>query len=67
MRSPGDTYQPDLGEHEGHVVTVVAVSVPGERQYGDEIEFIDETWVECQCGARWGFVEETEGEDGWPD
>lgn len=57
MRTAGATYTPDIGDHAGHTVTVVAVNVPGERMYGDEIAFVDETWVECECGARWGYVD----------
>lgn len=69
MRAAGDTYVPDLGEHAGHVVTVVATDMPAER-FGRVDPRLAETWVECSCGASWGYVED-DGEpidgDGWPE
>lgn len=69
MRSPGETYVPDVGEHEGHTVTVVGNEMPSERL--NKIVGHFDTWVQCECGAAWGYVDADYDEaakdgDGWP-
>lgn len=76
MRKPGDTFPGGVdGPHEGHTITVIATDVPGAREYGiptHTVRFVDEVWVECSCGERWGYVDPDADEaakdgDGWPE
>ena len=61
------TYVPDVGDHAGHVCTVVATGMPSER-FGRVSPDVTETWVECSCGAAWGYVEDDAVDgDGWPE
>lgn len=74
----GQEYQPDVGEHEGHTVRVIAVDMDEYRPLTDSV--VGPTvWVECQdddCQerdvARWSFVDPIADElakegDGWPE
>lgn len=66
----GSRYMPDVGDHVGHVVTVIATGMPAERF--SRFLGLTETWVECSCGASWGYVDPDADEaakdgDGWPE